>query len=136
MASENHVFASILDTHPMLFNVRLVFARTNTLDSQLFKDSMNRWVVKVEEQPTAFDPSPWVNYQGEMYMGQEGVHYQVVIEPNRVDKWGQVVTTQKQEEPPYEETPELKLLNALKVIHVPVDDPKFSLYKQEMEETK
>ena len=28
-------------------------------------------------------------------MGQEGVRYQVVTEPNKVDKWGQLVTTQK-----------------------------------------
>ena len=49
MASENHVSASIPDSHPMLFNVRLVFARTNTHDAQLFKDPMNRWVVKIEE---------------------------------------------------------------------------------------
>ena len=64
MASETHVSASIRDNHPMLFNVRLVFARTNTQDVQLFKDPINRWVVKIEEHPTAFDPSPWVNYQG------------------------------------------------------------------------
>ena len=69
-------------------------------------------------------------------MGQEGVQYQVVIEPNRVDKWGQVVTTQKLEEPPYEETPELKLLNALKVIHFPLHNPNIALYKQKMQETK
>ena len=62
MASKTHIFASIPDTHPMLFNDRLVFARTNTYDAQLFKDPMNRWVVKIEEQPTAFDPSLWVNY--------------------------------------------------------------------------
>ena len=86
MAFETHVLASIPDNHPMLFNVRLVFARTNTQDAQLFKDPMNRWVVKIEEQPKAFDPSPWVNYQGKMYMGQERVQYQVVTQPDRVDK--------------------------------------------------
>ena len=122
--------------YSMDFNVRLVFEHTNAHDAQLYKDPMSRWVVKKEEHPTAFDPSPWVNYQGEMYMGQEGVHYQVVIEPNREDKWGQVVTTQKPKESPYEETLELKLLNALKVIHVLVDDPSIAIYKWEMEETK
>ena len=136
LAFETHVSASIPDNHPMLFNVRLVFARTNTQDAQLFKDPMNRWVVKIEEHPTAFDTSPWVNYQGKMYMGQEGVRYQVVMEPDKVDKWGQVVTTQNPEEPPYEETPKLKLLNALKVIHILVDDPNMALYKQETNKTK
>ena len=69
-------------------------------------------------------------------MGQEGIRYQVVSKPDKVDKWGQVVTTQKPEEPPYEETPELKLLNALKVTHIPVDDPNMALYKRETDKTK
>ena len=93
MAFETDVSACVPDTHPILFNARLVFVRTNTHDAQLFKDPMNWWVVKIEEDPTAFDPSLWVNYQGEMFMGQEGLCYQVVTKPNRVDKWGQVVTT-------------------------------------------
>ena len=76
----------------MIFNVKLVFSRTNIHDAQLFKDPMNHWVVKIEEHPTAFDLSPWVNYQGDIYMGQEGVCYQVVGKPKIVDKWGQVVT--------------------------------------------
>ena len=33
MAFENHVFASILEAHPMIFNVRLVFVRTNIHDA-------------------------------------------------------------------------------------------------------
>ena len=47
-----------------------------------------------------------------------------------------MVTTQKNGEPPYEETLELKILNALKVTHVPMDDPNIALYKSEMEDTK
>ena len=47
-----------------------------------------------------------------------------------------MVTTQKEKDPPYEETLELKLLNALKVTHIPVDDPNIALYKWETEETK
>ena len=49
------------------------------------------------EHPMSFDPSPWVNYQGEIYMGQEGIRYQVVSDPKNVDRWGQVVTTHKNE---------------------------------------
>ena len=48
MDSETHVLASIPDNHPMLFNVRLVFARTNTQDGQFFTDPINHWVVKIE----------------------------------------------------------------------------------------
>ena len=83
---------------------------------------MNRWVVKIEEHPTAFDPSPWVNYQGEMYVGQEGACYQLTAEPNNMDKLGQLVNVQKIEEPPYEETHELKLFTSVKVTRILVDD--------------
>ena len=74
---------------------------------------MNRWLVKIEKHPTTFDPAPWVSYQGDSYMGQEGVRYQFTNEPNNVGKWGQLVMVQKEEQPPYKETPKLKLFNAL-----------------------
>src|SRR3569623_519311 len=35
--------------YSMAFNVRLAFAKTNAHDAQLYKDPMNRWVVKIEE---------------------------------------------------------------------------------------
>ena len=41
MASKTHVSAKFPDTHTMLFNVRLFFARTNTHNNQLFKDPIN-----------------------------------------------------------------------------------------------
>ena len=63
MASKTHIFASILDAQPMIFNVRLVFTRTNIHNGQLFKDPMNYWVINIKEHPIAFDPFPWVNYQ-------------------------------------------------------------------------
>ena len=97
---------------------------------------MSRWVVKVEEHSIAFDPSPWVNYLGDIYMGQKGFCYQVVLDLEHVDKWGQVVTTQRNKEPPYEEILELKLLNTLKVTHIPMDNPNIALYKREEKEKK
>ena len=72
----------------MDFNVRLQFVHTNAHDAQLNKDPMDRWVVKIKEHPTAFDPSPWFNYQGDMYVGQEGASYQVTTELDNVDKLG------------------------------------------------
>ena len=62
MAFETYTWASIPKSHSMAFNVRLVFARANILNAQIYKDPMNHWVVKIEEHPIAFDPSPWVNY--------------------------------------------------------------------------
>ena len=121
MASEIPT-AEVLE-YSMVFNIRLVFARTNVHEAHLYKDPMNRWVVMIEEHPTAFDPAPWINYQGEIYMGQEGVRYVMTNDPDNVNKWGQIV-----EEPPYEYSNELKLLNAIKVKRVPVDDPSLVVY--------
>ena len=106
--------------YSMAFNVRLAFAQTNAHKARLYKDPMNRWVVVIEEQPMAFNPAPWVNYQGDIYMGQEGVRYIVTRDPNNVDKWTQIVKEPKEEEPTYEESNEVKLLNVIKVKRVPV----------------
>ena len=95
---------------------------------------MNRWVVKIEEHPTAFDPAPWVNYQGDIYIGLEGVRYVVITKDlDNVDKWGQ---EPKEEEPPYEESNELKLLNVIKVKRVPVDENDLAVYVREAEDSK
>ena len=70
-------------------------------------------------------------------MGQEGVRYQVVVDPKNGEKWGQLVTIHKNEEPLYEESLELKLLNVLKVTHIPmVDDLTQALYMRETKEVK
>ena len=87
--------------YSMAFNVRLAFARTNAHEAQLYKDPMNRWVVTIEEQSTVFDPTPWVNYHGDIYMGQEGVRYIGIRDLDNVDKWGQIVKEPTEEEPPY-----------------------------------
>ena len=77
--------------YSMAFNMRLVFSKTNAHGAQLYKDPLDRWVVKVEDHPMAFEIAPFVNYQGELYMGQNGQRYVVTKEPENVDKWGHVV---------------------------------------------
>ena len=56
----------------MAFNMWLMYIKTNDHDAQLFQDPMNHWVVCVEDTPTTFDAAPWVNYEGDLYMGQLG----------------------------------------------------------------
>ena len=45
-----------------------------------------------------------------------------------MDKWGQIVKVIKKEGPPYEDSKALKLLNAMKVHHILVDDPNIVVY--------
>ncbi|MCO5560573.1 hypothetical protein L7F22_014188 [Adiantum nelumboides] len=53
--------ASGVPEFSMAFNMRLAFVRVNEHGAQLYKDPMNRWTVKVEDNPTTFDAAPWVN---------------------------------------------------------------------------
>ena len=54
-----------------------------------------------------FDPAPKVNNQGDSYLGQEVLRYQVTNDLDNVDKWGKLVMAQKAEQPSYEKTPQL-----------------------------
>ena len=112
----------------MAFNMRLMYVKTNDHGAQLFQDPMNRWVVHVKDTPTAFDAAPWVNYQGDLYMGQSREHYVVVIEPENIDKWGVIVKADKVEEPLFVDSTDMKLLNIIKVQLIKMDDPTIVVY--------
>ena len=59
MSMDAHV-TKILE-YSMAFNMRLALVKTNGHGAQLYKDPMNRWVVKVEDHPMAFEAATWVN---------------------------------------------------------------------------
>ena len=88
-------------------------------------------MVKVEDVATAFEANPWVNYQGDLYMGQSRERYIVTSDLENVDKWGQIVKVIKKEGPPYEDFETLKLLNVMKVRHIQLDDLNIVLYVRE-----
>ena len=115
----------------MAFNMRLAFVKANSHGAQLYKDPMSRWVVKIEDGSTAFEANPLVNHQGDLYMGQGGERYIVTNDPDNVDKWGQPLKVVKKEGPPYKDSKALKLLNAMKVLYIQVDDPNIVLYVRE-----
>ena len=97
---------------------------------------MKCWVVCVKDTSTAFDATPWVNYQGDLYMGQTRERYIVVIEPENVDKWGVMVKADKVKEPPFMDSANMKLLNTIKVQLIKMDDPNIAVYVQESDEVK
>ena len=51
------------------FNVVIKFFKENTYGAKIYQDFMNRYLVKVEDHLSTFDLEPFVNYQGECYMG-------------------------------------------------------------------
>ena len=120
----------------MAFNMRLTYVKTNDHGAQLFQDPMNHWVVQVKDTPTTFDAAPWVNYQGDLYMGQSGERYIVVTELENIDKWGGMVKVDKVEDPPFGDSTDMKLLNTIKVHLIKMNDPNIAMYVQEFDEVK
>ena len=94
-------FVVAISMYSMTLNIRLAFVKTNGHGAQLYKDPMNMWVVKVEDHLMAFEATPWVNYQGDFYMGQGGEHFTATKDPKDMDRWGQLVKVAKEKVPPY-----------------------------------
>ena len=66
--------------YSMAFNMRLAFAKANSHGAQLYKDPMSRCIVKIEDISIVFEDTPWGNYQGDLYIGQGGERYVVMID--------------------------------------------------------
>lgn len=95
---------------------------------------MNRFLVKVEDRPSDFDPMPLVNYQGDRFMGQGGIIYLMVDDPKIVNTWGDVVSQgphHGDKVPPTLTDSNLKLINSVWTKRVPLDDITKNLYKGE-----
>ena len=63
----------------------------NNQGAFIYKDFINRNVVKVEDHTTIFDPTPWVNFQGDRYMGKDGSMFVLMEFPKEVDKLGNLI---------------------------------------------
>ena len=70
------------------YDGRLRFVMENNHGALIYKDFINRHVVKIEDHVTIFDPTPWVNFQGDRYMGRDGAMYVLTNSPDEVDKLG------------------------------------------------
>ena len=70
------------------YDGRLRFVMENNHGALICKDFINRYAVKIEDHVTIFDPAPWVNFQGDRYMGRDGAMYVLTENPDEVDKLG------------------------------------------------
>ena len=85
------VGTSNIDTTPsyqLEFNIKLRYDYTNDWGAEIYHDPMQRQVYKTAECPTPFEQSPWVNYQGDMYVGEDGARYEVTEHPHLVNAAG------------------------------------------------
>ena len=107
------------------YDGRLRFAKENDHGGLIYKDFINRYVVKIEDHITPFDPSPWVNFQGDRYMGKDGSMYMLTEFPDEVDKLGNLVVPEikvDDEGPPKVNLPDFRLVNSIWVHRVLIDD--------------
>ena len=75
----------------MEFNMRLKYEGFNAYGAQLFLDPLSRYYVKTSEFVTPLQQAPWVEYQGELCIGEDGARYVLTAEPKNVDTIGQPV---------------------------------------------
>ena len=73
------------------YDMRLRFHMENTHGAKVYKDSYQKFVVKVEDHPSNHDPAPWVNFQGDRFMGRDGTMYLLTDNPNDMDRMGNLV---------------------------------------------
>ena len=72
------------------FDIMLIFVHKNKLGAKLFRDPLNRIVVKIEEKPSLFETEVWVNYQCDHYIDSNGVHYVFTNDIEHVDSRGKI----------------------------------------------
>ena len=121
------------------YDGRLRFTKENEHGGLIYKDFINRYVVKIEDHVTPFDPSPWVNFQGDRYMGKDGSMYMLTEFPEEVDKLGNLVVPEikvDDEGPPKVNLPNFKLVNSVWVHRVLIDDMTKVLYQRNDGETE
>ena len=75
-------------SYQLEFNIKLRYDYTNDWGAKIYHDPMQRQVYKMVECPTRFEQSPWVNYQGDMYVGKDGARYEVTVHPHLVNAIG------------------------------------------------
>ena len=109
----------------------------NAHGAKIYKDFIQRFSVKVEDHPSEVDPAPWVKFQGDRYMGRDGVMYMLIDNPKNVDRLGNVSQREERlkerlidENPPIPNRPGLWPINSTWVRRVLIDDPAKVLYKR------
>ena len=88
---KREVGTSHIDATPsyqLEFNIKLKYDYNNAWGAEIYHDPMQRQVYKTTDCQTPFKKAPWVNYQGDMYVGEDGARYKVTDHPDKVDATG------------------------------------------------
>ena len=89
------------------YDGRLRFHMENAHGAKIYKDFIQRFAVKVEDHPSDLDPAPWVNFQGDRFMGRDGCMYLITNTPYDMDQLGNLIPKREmfiEENPPITRT--------------------------------
>ena len=81
------------------FDIKLVFLRKNKHGAKIYCDPRNNFDVKIEYIHLPFEPEIMVNYQGDHYMGVNGVKYLIKPLFEDMDPTGRIFHTRADSEP-------------------------------------
>lgn len=70
-----------VDNIVLPLNVRLQYVYTNAQGTDIYRDPKQRYVVKIVDVVSELDRTPWVNDQGKLFMGRDGICYEVTSHP-------------------------------------------------------
>lgn len=116
------------------YDFQIRYEKENLNRAKIYRDQNGQFMVKVEDHHTEFDPAPWVNYQGDRYMGKDGAMYLIIVNPKTVDFLGNEVPEEDPltiEGPPVITPTGYKLVNSIWTHRVPIDDYTRAVYKRE-----
>lgn len=107
------------------YDGRLHFHMENTQGAKIHKIFLQCYAVKVEDHPSNVNPAPWVNFEGDQFMGRDGSMYLLIENPEDVDQLGNPTPREEkliEENPPITNRPRLRPINSIWVRRVLIDD--------------
>ena len=93
ITNKHRPFKIVVDqrTLAMDFNMWLKYEGFNAYEAQLFVDPLSRYYVRTSAFVTPLQQAPWVEYQGELCIEEDGARYVLIAESKNVDTIGQPV---------------------------------------------
>ncbi|KAI5070421.1 hypothetical protein GOP47_0014764 [Adiantum capillus-veneris] len=73
------------------YDGRIRFRMENAHGAKIYRDCYRHYAVKVEDHPCNVDQAPWVNFQGDRFMGRDGCMYLLTETPKDVDRLGNFI---------------------------------------------
>ena len=119
------------------FNMSLLYLGMNDYGAHMYRDPLNRTVVRIDDHGIVFDQEPWYNYQGDTLIDQASTRYVAVINAQIVDKMDQYVVDPNQEIPEKPPTLELTghtLCNKVECTRIITDNHTMGVYMCENED--